>query len=187
VTDTADAGPNSPERVTESPVIGKTLSIHHILPSIPRILRTYLPQADLHLISFNCYAMNIKNLKSGLILLAILLCFGRPLFAQNNPVGISGVVRDLQNKAQDRTTVVLQNETDTTVKITRVADAKGAFFFDNLPGGFYRIACSHIGFQVYKLSHLAIDVAHPAIQLPVIILQASNSQTLSSTPTITSA
>lgn len=99
-------------------------------------------------------------------------------FAQNSAGQISGVVRDLQNKDLDGTTIVLQNEADTTARVIRVAENRGAFAFNNLGNGLYRITCSHVGFQTYRLSHLDIDGVHHVIQLLVIILQTSNDRTL---------
>ncbi|HZY37405.1 MAG TPA: carboxypeptidase regulatory-like domain-containing protein [Mucilaginibacter sp.] len=98
--------------------------------------------------------------------------------AQSGQGRISGEIRDLQNHTLAGTTVTLQNEADTTAKITRIAGNSGDFTFNHLGNGLYRISCTHVGFQTYRLSHLAIDAAHQVIQLPVIILQTSKDQAL---------
>jgi hypothetical protein len=98
--------------------------------------------------------------------------------AQSGQGRISGEIRDLQNHTLAGTTVTLQNEADTATKITRVAGNSGDFTFNQLRNGLYRISCTHVGFQTYRLSHLVIDAAHQVIRLPVIILQTSNDQTL---------
>ncbi len=97
--------------------------------------------------------------------------------AQTGIGQITGVIRDVQNTTLAATTVILQNEGDTTTKTIRTADTNGAFVFDHLLNGVYRITCNYIGFQTYRLNHLTIDKIHPTITLPVIILQPGN-QTL---------
>lgn len=99
--------------------------------------------------------------------------FSYKAFAQ-----ISGVIRDGQNKALAGATVILQNEGDTTSKTNRVSDVNGAFAFDHLSNGVYRIGCTHIGFQTYRLDHLTIDNNHPTITLPAIVLIPSGSLNL---------
>lgn len=109
-------------------------------------------------------------------LLAVTLSY--QAFAQSGPGQISGVIRDLQNKALDGTTVILQNEADTVVRTSRIAGSAGDFSFRNLQNGNYRLSCTRIGFQAYRLNHLTIDQNHPTITLPAIILQPSAGQSL---------
>jgi len=113
-----------------------------------------------------------------LYLSALAVTLSYQALAQISPGQISGEIRDGQNKALAATTVTLQNKADTTMQINRVADANGTFAFKNLTSGLYRITCTHIGFQTYRLSHLVIDATHDAIRLPVIILQGVVDQTL---------
>jgi hypothetical protein len=111
-------------------------------------------------------------------LLILATAFAYRAFAKGGTGRIAGVIRDAQNTALAGATVILQNEGDTTTKTNRIADASAAFAFDHLPNGIYRISCTHIGFQTYRLNHLIIDNAHPAITLPALVLQASGSQSL---------
>lgn len=113
-----------------------------------------------------------------LYLSALLAGWAYQASAQSAQGRISGEIRDLQNHTLAGTTIILQNEADTTIKITRVAGNSGDFTFNQLRNGLYRISCTHVGFQTYRLSHLVIDAAHQVIRLPVIILQTSNDQTL---------
>jgi len=118
-------------------------------------------------------------MKRRFLVLQLLLIFVCAQTAAQTGTGqISGLVRDVQNTALYGAAIILQNEADTTVRITRIADAAGAFAFGNLQSGRYLITCTHIGFQTYRLSHLGIDASHQAIRLPVIILQASGAHTL---------
>jgi hypothetical protein len=91
---------------------------------------------------------------------------------------ISGLVKDIQNKALVGATVRLNSDLDTSLKQMSMTNQNGAFVFNQLKNGSYSLTISHVGFQVYHFSQLKIDDTHTTVTLPVIILRASGSQTL---------
>ena len=66
---------------------------------------------------------------------------------QNNSGKIAGAVTDLQHNPLPGATVTLDRPGDTTTRQIRLADKNGAFVFDHLAMGVYRLVVSHIGFN----------------------------------------
>lgn len=110
--------------------------------------------------------------------LMVVTIFSSKSEAQNLTGRISGVIKDVGNKPLSGATLILKSERDTVKKQTMMAGDNGAFAFKNLSIDNYQITCSHTGFKDFELNHLVIDAVHPAIILPVIVLQSSGNHTL---------
>jgi hypothetical protein len=110
--------------------------------------------------------------------ITIIVGIGFHTSAQSIAGKISGLVKDIQNKALTGATIRLHNEQDTSLEQTAITDQNGVFTFNKLKSGIYTLTVSHVGFKTYPTGRLTIDDTHTAIALPVIILRSSAGQTL---------
>jgi len=113
-----------------------------------------------------------------IFLVPLFVVFANKIYSQTAAGKISGTVRDFQNKPLSGATVTLHGFPDTTKTATRIADQTGGFVFKNIVKGSYVITCTAISFRAYTTGRLIIDDAHGNIDLPVIVLQPIDKQTL---------
>lgn len=86
------------------------------------------------------------------------------LFAWSQAVTgvVSGILHDEGNSPLAGATIQLRSWSDTLFSRTAISDKTGAFQFDNVPFGFYRVQMSYSGMQT-----LIVDTVHVRSEKPV--------------------
>ena len=106
-----------------------------------------------------------------------MFCYFTPS-AQNFTGKIEGLIKDGQGIPLVGATVNLLNFNDSSSVKTMMANEDGKFVFKNLPKKVYIVSVSFMGYKTYKTNQINLDMQHPVLTLPVIILQQAGSTVL---------
>ncbi|GAA4445784.1 outer membrane beta-barrel family protein [Nibrella saemangeumensis] len=89
---------------------------------------------------------------------------------------INGKVADATGKSLEFVTMMLVKAKDSTLVKGGITDVNGAYEFENIAAGQYRVAAQQMGYAKTFSDAFAVDPEHTAIQLPALqMLEASKS------------
>ena len=83
---------------------------------------------------------------------------------------VSGQVSTAAGKPLEFTTMMLLKATDSTLTKGIVSDATGKYAFENVGAGRYIIVAQQVGYRKTYSVPIAVDEAHPALEMPTLIL-----------------
>jgi len=102
-----------------------------------------------------------KQMKLGILLMAVLLQFSSLSLAQQTLGGITGTVSDKSGSVLPDTTVTIVGD-QTKLTRTQKTNGNGAYDFVNLPIGTYTVTVSHDGFETQKLPSILVQADRTA-------------------------
>jgi hypothetical protein len=91
-----------------------------------------------------------------ILALCLFLSAVSPAFGQSTFGSVRGMVQDASSAAVPDTTVTLHSTDENTDK-TAIADASGAFIFENVKPGHYTLHASHEGFADTEISGISVE------------------------------
>src|SRR5688572_26591006 len=97
------------------------------------------------------------------------------LFAQGN---LTGNVTDEKSKALESATVQLIPFLDSSAKLSTTTDKNGAFIFQAIPYGYYKLRLTYISLQPVTIDSLYVRAERPDFNLPDIILKPRQNKDL---------
>ncbi len=84
---------------------------------------------------------------------------------------VSGAVKDGAGKPMEFVTVMLLKAQDSTLVKGAVSNAAGAYEFESIPEGRYRISTSQMGYQKAKSEPITIDASHQDVKVATLVMQ----------------
>jgi outer membrane receptor protein involved in Fe transport len=113
------------------------------------------------------------------LLLTLLLMPALAAFSQQNNTGaLTGSVTDESSKPLINVTTELISLTDSLDRRTAVTDKNGAFFFQQVPFGHYRLRLTYVGLQQLVIDSIYLRVERPEFNLADLQLKPRQSDNL---------
>lgn len=114
---------------------------------------------------------------AGLVLIIFVL-FSLPVYSQDNGGILSGSVTDEKGKALPEATAELVLLADTLNRRATVTDKDGAFFFQQIPYGQYRLRISYVGLQQLQIDSIFLRAERPEFLMDNLVLKPRQSDNL---------
>lgn len=110
-----------------------------------------------------------------LVILTIGICFAiTEANAQISRYSISGKIITSDNKPAQAATIVLTRAADSSIVKINQADVNGAYIFEQLHQGDYKLLVTFTGFADHRSAIIHLDPAMQSIEQPLIILQTDD-------------
>ncbi|GAB3893865.1 outer membrane beta-barrel family protein [Larkinella knui] len=109
-------------------------------------------------------------------ILTILLVPGFLSAQPPNLGGVSGLVRDSLGKPVEKMTLLLLKASDSTLVKGAVSNSQGAYEFEVIPSGNYRVVTSGVGFRKTYSEVFAIGEGQWSYQLPGLVVRQEGRQ-----------
>ncbi len=110
----------------------------------------------------------MKKLFTVVLLLGVFL-----KASAQNPLTVSGKIRDSSGKSLEFATVSLHKQADSSVVKSRYTDENGAFVLENVPQGVYFLKAAMIGFYTYISPSVIVNAENASVSLSDIVLVPS--------------
>lgn len=85
--------------------------------------------------------------------------------------GVGGIVKDVAGKPLEFVSLMLLKATDSTLVKGVVSNATGAYEFENVTEGNYRVAATQLGYQKIHSESFTVDASHTRITVPTLTMQ----------------
>lgn len=109
-------------------------------------------------------------------ILLIISCFS--VVAASSQGNLGGNITDEQNKSLAGASIEIIPLTDSLDKITALANKDGAFFFEQLPFGYYQLRISYADLQTLVIDSINLRAERPEFSLGDLVLKSRQSAAL---------